>query len=878
MAFEQIGLEAVLEGVADFIGGGEAVNASVSAMSSGLDLGAGIIGAAGDAIGGALSAMADLALSAASAAGAALIDFFSDSFAGALEAEQTIARLGQVIESTGGIAGVTIGEAEALADEFKHLAGGSDDAVLSIIDMGLRMGTIGEEEMPAFIQTTLDLGTVMSDAGKAAQLMARAQEDPVGVLGALRKAGILVNETTEAQIKAMVASGDTAGAYAILMDRVGEATAGAAETMAGTASGQWAIFTETIADAGESIMMAFLPALNGILSSLTPLIPIVDMVAGSIATFFETVLAGGDVGLAFDNLAGAVYRAFGPEAGLMVMQFGDFIMGIYDFVVANWPLMQATFTTVFTAIQGVLTVLSDFVTLTLMPALATIWDQTNIQLPTAQATFESVMAGIVVATQVVSDFITNVLVPVMTAAVDWVVANWPAIQATAIEVWTQVQTAINTAVVFIQGLLDAFLPQITTNVQTTLSGLTAFWDEHGAAIMAIVQTNFENMAAFISVTLGIIGVTVSTTLTLLSGLFATTMQLINGDWTGAWTTIKSTITAALDGILALVGQDLASFTGIWTSNWEMAVTILTAAWDSIIAAIFSAGISIISTLNTLVGNMLAAFDIPWANIGISIITNIGNGIASAAGTLAQQAADAAYSAYQAMLDALGIHSPSDQLVAIGEQFNTDVARGIADTSIVAVRETEHTAQDMVRSMVGTFERARPVLVDSTRDIVMDVVDTFERARPVLVQAADNMLGVIERQMNVGLNLDPLCQKLAVTARRIGEECISGSLSQGLGISFDPLIDDLRGAANDICRAVEDVIDPFQGGAIGVDDMIGGTPGANDVRVDPVGTGGIPAGNDWTRTGNTYQYAPTYGGTPVSPERDFAMMQVLAWDG
>src|SRR3989304_6329994 len=131
---------------------------------------------------GALGGMADIAGGAlAVAIGGVLtpvidgaIGAMGDFFGSALEAEQGQARLAQVIKSTGGAAGLTQDAANDLAQQFMNLAGGSDDAILAIEEMGLRMGTISAEEMPGFIQSSLDLGAVMGDNATAARVLAQA--------------------------------------------------------------------------------------------------------------------------------------------------------------------------------------------------------------------------------------------------------------------------------------------------------------------------------------------------------------------------------------------------------------------------------------------------------------------------------------------------------------------------------------------------------------------------------------------------------------------------------------------------------------------------------------------------------------------------------
>src|SRR3989304_3180919 len=117
----------------------------------------GALGGLGQIAGGALK----LGLAAGAAGFTALAAGAGVSFAAALENEKIQSRLAQVIKSTGGAAGLTRIKANELAKQFMNLAGGSDDAVLAIQEIGLRAGTVSAEKMPAFIQATLDLGQVM---------------------------------------------------------------------------------------------------------------------------------------------------------------------------------------------------------------------------------------------------------------------------------------------------------------------------------------------------------------------------------------------------------------------------------------------------------------------------------------------------------------------------------------------------------------------------------------------------------------------------------------------------------------------------------------------------------------------------------------------
>src|SRR3989304_216174 len=169
---EKSGLELEREGLSDFLGGLGQVNEGMGGMNR-----------AAEIAGGGLDVLSEIATGALRRVG--------EGAAGALgEAAQALARLNRVIDSTGGIAGLTSEAAQVLADKFATLAGGSGDVVLAIEEMALRMGTVSAEEMPGFIQTTLDLAAVTGiDAVAAAPTPRPAPGDPDFALNPLPRMG-----------------------------------------------------------------------------------------------------------------------------------------------------------------------------------------------------------------------------------------------------------------------------------------------------------------------------------------------------------------------------------------------------------------------------------------------------------------------------------------------------------------------------------------------------------------------------------------------------------------------------------------------------------------------------------------------------------------
>lgn len=273
----------------------------IDIILQGTDQASSTINGVGDALGG-LGGLAGGVLTAGLATAAAGLTALGAgaalSVSEALSAQNAQASLAQVIKSTGGAAGLTQDAANKLAMQFRDLAGGSDEAVLAIEEIGLRAGTISADQMPKFIQTTLDLGEVMGSTEAAATLLARAQEDPIAAMSKAQRAGIVFSESLKEQIKQLVKNGDTAGATALLMDRLGEATGGAAQASADTLSGKWEVMQGHLMEAAETVGNSLLPILQTLFdTAIAPAIPIVEGLAASIGTLVGQVASGDFSGL-----------------------------------------------------------------------------------------------------------------------------------------------------------------------------------------------------------------------------------------------------------------------------------------------------------------------------------------------------------------------------------------------------------------------------------------------------------------------------------------------------------------------------------------------------------------------------------------------------
>lgn len=504
-----------------------------------IDISLGILG--DNIVIGAFRRIGEVAIDALGSAFSAVADFAVDSFKGAIEAQEGIDKLTGSIARLGDKSPITIDGAMALADQFKNLVGGSDDVVLAMTNVGLRFDKIGADILPRFIEQSADLATTLKlEPTKAAELLGKVLQDlgtdGVGSIGKLKAAGIQLTDEQEKQIQKLVELGDVTGAQTVLMDALASTTGGAAATASETLAGKWAIFQETIADAGEGVALALLPPLTELADKVLPvLVPIITDVAGALASFIEGIASGEDPIGDLANLVYEIANAFGLDG-----------KGLYASVIQlREPFEQ------FVA-QA-----SDLIVNQLVPAFmsAVAWVQANW--PAIQQAIADGWAQAQPVLQAVWDFIQTVVIPAFQSAVQWVVTNWPMIQAKIDEVMAAIQ-------VIIQDVLD---------------WVNDFWAEWGDDIQATVEEMVKIVTDIFSA---------------FNKAFQGDWKGFGEDlrkaWDGIWEGIKTIVSGAIDWFLkqdwGKIGSDILQgiANGI-TAATQFIIDAATAAAQAAVAAV-----------------------------------------------------------------------------------------------------------------------------------------------------------------------------------------------------------------------------------------------------------------------------------------------------
>lgn len=269
-----------------------------------------------------------------------------------------------IIQSTGGIAGMT---SEAIQDLAESLSKSTTFSKLQVErgeEVLLTFDRIGKDTFPAATRAVLDLAQRMGgDTSSAAQTLGRALQDPMNGMQMLRRAGILFTDQQKHQIETMELSGNIAGAQAIILKQVESQYGGMAKAAAGGV-GSIAQLKNTMEELSVGVGQQFAPMVQMGAAELNKL-----LLTASKSEGFKTLTAGilstgaAVSGFITTAVAGATaVNALGKatETAKLVMQaFGITVRGVVGatgigllLIVASeiylhwnqiWPAMQATF-------------------------------------------------------------------------------------------------------------------------------------------------------------------------------------------------------------------------------------------------------------------------------------------------------------------------------------------------------------------------------------------------------------------------------------------------------------------------------------------------------------------------------------------------------
>jgi len=376
----------------------------------------------------------------------------------AMAAEEISAQLNAVLESTGGIAGVTAEAANNLASSLSEVTRFEDDAILSGENMLLTFTNIGQEIFPDATETMLDMSTALGqDLKSSAIQLGKALNDPILGVTALRRVGVNFTDEQQEMIKTMVEAGDVMGAQKFILQELNTEFGNSAVAAGETLAGQMDILKNTASNVAEEFGTSLIPiALEFLKEFIIPIIPkikqfasnLLPLVKTGIERFAEWIRIGKEFFTTF-------ILPFIQEHGQKLLKIlglivgGLVALGIIATVI-GWVTglisIVTTLISVFSAIGGVISAVAGVLSFPLLAIILAViavvallyaawvndWGGIRTSIleiweSTLKPIFQNLIAWfqevIPIAIQKVSDFWNNVLLPAIQNVIAWIVSN-----------------------------------------------------------------------------------------------------------------------------------------------------------------------------------------------------------------------------------------------------------------------------------------------------------------------------------------------------------------------------------------------------------------------------------------------------------------------
>ncbi|HDF5124456.1 TPA: terminase [Staphylococcus aureus] len=432
------------------------------------------------------------------------------------------------------------------------------------------------------------------------------------------------------------------------------------------------------------------------------------------------------------NLAGFIAKLF--ETHPAVAQIIG-VMGILGGVF--WTLMAP--------IAAVSSVLSNVFSMTLLNVVKRILDLTRITGLVSKAfgllagAFTSVSWPVLAVIAVIGAFI-GILVYLWKTNENF--------RKTITEAWNGIKTAVSGA---IQGVVD-WLTQLWGKIQSTLQPIMPILQMLGQIFMQVlgvlvigIITNVMNIIqglwTLITIAFQAIGTVISVAVQIIVGLFTALIQLLTGDFSGAWETIKTTVTNVLDTIwqymqsvwesiigflTGVMNRTLSMFGTSWSQIWSTITNFVSSIWNTVTSWFSRVASSVAEKMGQAL-NFIITKGSEW-------VSNIWNTVTSFASKVADGFKRVVSNVGDGMSDALGkIKSFFGDFLNAGAELIGKVAEGVANAAhrvVSAVGDAISSAWDSVTSFVsghgGGSGLGKGLAVSQAKVIATDFGSAFNK--------------------------------------------------------------------------------------------------------------------------------------------------------
>lgn len=198
-----------------------------------------------------------------------IIDFGKESVRASEDARQKFSLLKTTIDTTGAAAWTSIDAMTQMSKEFSDATNYSVSEIQSMQTVLLGFKNITGDTFREASESIMDMATVMGmDLKSAVQTVGKALDDPINGIDSLKRQGFAFTDSQKSMLKAMVATGNQAGAQKLILDELSTTYGGAAKA----AQTSFAKMEHAMDDLKESVGNILTPLLADIAENAVELL------------------------------------------------------------------------------------------------------------------------------------------------------------------------------------------------------------------------------------------------------------------------------------------------------------------------------------------------------------------------------------------------------------------------------------------------------------------------------------------------------------------------------------------------------------------------------------------------------------------------------
>jgi len=542
------------------------------------------------------------------------------------DAQVTESQTVAVLKSTHGAAGMTAKAIEELATKYMRLTGVDDDVIQGAENILLGFTHIGKQVFPQATQAALDLSQRFGvDLPTATRLLGATLDDPAKGLGRLTRYTGQLSQAQQDSIAHFLAVGDVADAQKVILDKVAQATGGAAVAYGQTFAGQLKIFNAEAENAKETIGASLLPIMTDLLHAVTPL-----------ASALGDGLAKGAKIVADDlnNLKPYVTalvtdgKALWDSASGLASAFMSGLKPALDQIGAAIGPVGPSAKDVAGAFKSFGEQAKHLQTLT--PIVKTLGQTVGKDLVGTFHNLETVWKAISPYVKELADGIGKGLSGAAKAMWPDIQQGWKAFQQFDQELVEKGQPAI-------KAIWDA--------IQTAMPVIKAIWNATWPVIQDVFSGVWDVIKGVVKVAFAIV-----------SGTIKFWLDVISGNWKGAWNDIKD----MLGGIMSGLGNIISGAQKILLSGWTHALSGVKDAAGKFGSWLHDVGKNAVKALGDGFGAM--------GNYAVQAIKNIAQNVLNG------------------IKNIFGIHSPSKVFGELGAFTSLGFTQGLQSVDVAGAAE------------------------------------------------------------------------------------------------------------------------------------------------------------------------------------------------